>query len=162
GASSLCFPPMDVRANPKSAVRSRDVPFERWMSDQRRVVDRALADYVRHELGAARKYSQLGAAVEYALDVGGKRIRPILTLEFERICGANRRAALSAATAIEFVHTFSLIHDDLPAMDNDDLRRGKPTVHKKFGEAIAILTGDWLLAQAFECAIQATGIQNCD
>jgi geranylgeranyl diphosphate synthase type II len=79
-----------------------------------------------------------------------KRIRPILALESCRACGGNPRQALPAACAIELVHTYSLIHDDLPAMDDDDFRRGKPTVHKKFGEATAILAGDGLLTLAFE------------
>ena len=78
-------------------------------------------------------------AMEYSLLAGGKRLRPILTLECCRLCGGDVEAALPLACAVEMVHTYSLIHDDLPAMDNDDLRRGKPTNHKVFGEATAIL-----------------------
>jgi len=89
-------------------------------------------------------------AMRYSVFAGGKRIRPILCLETARIFGADVSAALYPGCAIEFIHTYSLIHDDLPALDNDDLRRGKPTCHKKFGEATAILAGDALLTLAFE------------
>jgi geranylgeranyl diphosphate synthase type II len=89
-------------------------------------------------------------AMRYSVFAGGKRIRPILCLESARIFSAEIEPALEPACAIEFIHTYSLIHDDLPALDNDDLRRGKPTCHKKFGEAIAILAGDGLLTLAFE------------
>jgi geranylgeranyl diphosphate synthase, type II len=89
-------------------------------------------------------------AMRYSVFAGGKRIRPMLCIETARIFETNISAALYAACAIEFIHTYSLIHDDLPALDNDDLRRGKPTRHKKFGEAIAILAGDALLTLAFE------------
>ncbi len=89
-------------------------------------------------------------AMRYSVFAGGKRIRPILCLEAARIFSAEVSPALHPACAIEFIHTYSLIHDDLPALDNDDLRRGKPTCHKKFGEAIAILAGDALLTLAFE------------
>ena len=89
-------------------------------------------------------------AMRYSVFAGGKRIRPILCLEAARIFEANVSAVFYSACAIEFIHTYSLIHDDLPALDNDDLRRGKPTCHKKFGEAVAILAGDALLTLAFE------------
>ena len=89
-------------------------------------------------------------AMRYSVFAGGKRIRPILCLETARIFEADASAALYPGCAIEFIHTYSLIHDDLPALDNDDLRRGKPTCHKQFGEAIAILAGDGLLTLAFE------------
>lgn len=89
-------------------------------------------------------------AMRYSVFAGGKRIRPILCLEAARIFESDPSAALFPACAIEFIHTYSLIHDDLPSLDNDDLRRGKPTCHKKFGEAIAILAGDALLTLAFE------------
>jgi geranylgeranyl diphosphate synthase type II len=88
-------------------------------------------------------------AMRYSVLAGGKRIRPILCLETARIFTADVSAALHPACAIEFIHTYSLIHDDLPALDNDDLRRGKPTCHKKFGDATAILAGDALLTLAF-------------
>lgn len=94
--------------------------------------------------------SSIHEAMRYSVFAGGKRIRPILCLEAARIFSRDVTAALHPACAIEFIHTYSLIHDDLPALDNDDLRRGKPTCHKKFGEAIAILAGDALLTLAFE------------
>ena len=90
------------------------------------------------------------AAMRYSVFAGGKRIRPILCLETARIFSSDVTPALHPACALEFIHTYSLIHDDLPALDNDDLRRGKPTCHKKFGEALAILAGDALLTLAFE------------
>jgi len=89
-------------------------------------------------------------AMRYSVFAGGKRIRPILCLETARIFAQDVTPSLYPACAIEFIHTYSLIHDDLPALDNDDLRRGKPTCHKQFGEAIAILAGDALLTLAFE------------
>jgi geranylgeranyl diphosphate synthase, type II len=94
--------------------------------------------------------TSIHTAMRYSVFAGGKRIRPILCLETARIFGEEVSAALFPACAIEFIHTYSLIHDDLPALDNDDLRRGKPTCHKKFGDAIAILAGDALLTLAFE------------
>jgi geranylgeranyl diphosphate synthase, type II len=96
-------------------------------------------------------------AMRYSVLAGGKRIRPILCLEAARIfaSGPAADAAFYPACAIEFIHTYSLIHDDLPALDNDDLRRGKPTSHKKFGDAIAILAGDALLTKAFETIASA-------
>ena len=95
-------------------------------------------------------------AERYSLFAGGKRIRPTLTLEFCRLFGGEEAAALPFACAVEMVHTYSLIHDDLPCMDNDDLRRGKPTNHKVFGEGVAVLAGDALLTGAFEAAATNT------
>ena len=89
-------------------------------------------------------------AMRYAITVGGKRMRPFLILEGSALFGAPRERALRAAAAIEMVHTYSLVHDDLPCMDDDDLRRGQPTTHKKFDEATAVLAGDALLTMAFE------------
>src|SRR5271165_3267390 len=94
--------------------------------------------------------TSIHTAMRYSVFAGGKRIRPILCLEATRIFGEDVAHAQFPACAIEFIHTYSLIHDDLPALDNDDLRRGKPTCHKKFGEANAILAGDALLTLAFE------------
>ncbi len=98
----------------------------------------------------------------YSLFAGGKRIRPVLTLEFCRLFGGDDAAALPFACAVEMIHTYSLIHDDLPCMDNDDLRRGKPTNHKVFGESTALLAGDSLLTGAFEVAASNTeaGLEN--
>ena len=93
--------------------------------------------------------------MRYSLLAGGKRIRPVLTLEFCRICGGDWRSALPFACALEMIHTYSLIHDDLPCMDNDDYRRGRLTNHKVFGEALAVLAGDGLLTAAFETAASA-------
>lgn len=94
--------------------------------------------------------SSIHTAMRYSVFAGGKRMRPILCLESARIFGSELTPAFHPACAIEFIHTYSLIHDDLPALDNDDLRRGKPTCHKKFSEALAILAGDGLLTLAFE------------
>lgn len=89
-------------------------------------------------------------AMRYSLSNGGKRLRPIFVLEFCRMCGGDVNKALPYACAIEYIHTYSLIHDDLPCMDNDDMRRGKPSCHKMYGEATALLAGDALLTHAFE------------
>ena len=89
-------------------------------------------------------------AMRYSVFAGGKRVRPILCMEAARIFSADVQPATHAGCALEFIHTYSLIHDDLPALDNDDLRRGKPTCHKQFGEAAAILAGDALLTLAFQ------------
>ena len=99
--------------------------------------------------------SELYRAMRYSLLAGGKRIRPVLVLEFCRMCGGDWHAALPFAAAIEMVHTYSLIHDDLPCMDNDDYRRGRLTNHKVFGEAGAVLAGDALLTAAFDTASHA-------
>ncbi len=96
----------------------------------------------------------LRKAMRYSLFAGGKRLRPTLVLAAAETCGLAPRKALKTAAALEMIHTYSLIHDDLPAMDDDDLRRGKPTNHKVFGEALAILAGDGLLTKAFEAAAQ--------
>ena len=94
-------------------------------------------------------------AMEYSLLAGGKRLRPVLAFEFCRMCGADWKAAAPFAAAVEMIHTYSLIHDDLPSMDNDDFRRGRPTNHKVYGEAMAILAGDALLTDAFAVAATA-------
>jgi geranylgeranyl diphosphate synthase type II len=94
--------------------------------------------------------------MRYSVQAGGKRVRPILCLESARIFSADVTPVLPVACALEFIHTYSLIHDDLPALDNDDLRRGKPTCHKQFGEASAILAGDALLTLAFETLANAS------
>src|SRR5260370_603946 len=99
---------------------------------------------------ASAQPPSIHTAMRYSVFAGGKRIRPILCIETARIFDGDIKPALHPACAIEFIHTYSLIHDDLPALDNDDLRRGKPTCHKKFAQAIAILPGDALLTLAFE------------
>ena len=138
-----------------------------YLEERRNLVDAALEKYLPLTLGARglsggrsesssesfpltlKEAETLRQAMRYSLLAGGKRVRPILTLAAcEAVCGDARRA-LPTACALEVIHTYSLIHDDLPAMDNDDLRRGQPTCHKKFGEATAILAGDALLTEAF-------------
>ena len=94
--------------------------------------------------------SSVADAMNYSLEAGGKRIRPVLVLAFCHMCGGDYRKAAAPAAAIEMIHTFSLIHDDLPYMDNDDFRRGKPSCHKKFGEACAVLAGDALAIRPFQ------------
>jgi geranylgeranyl diphosphate synthase type II len=94
-------------------------------------------------------------AMKYSLSNGGKRLRPILVLEFCKACGGDIKDALPFACAIEYIHTYSLIHDDLPCMDNDDMRRGNPSCHKMFGEATALLAGDALLTHAFDIVTNA-------
>ncbi len=96
------------------------------------------------------EYGILFQSMEYSLRNGGKRVRPLLTLLFCDACGGNVKSALPMAEAVEYIHTYSLIHDDLPCMDNDDYRRGKPSNHKVYGDATALLAGDGLLTAAFE------------
>ena len=109
-------------------------------------------------VAADEPYARLLDAMRYSLTAGGKRLRPILTLEFCRLCGGDVHAALPAACGVELLHTYSLIHDDLPCMDDDDMRRGKPSSHIKFGEANALLAGDSLLTFAFQSAGEAEDI----
>lgn len=103
-------------------------------------------------------YDEAVRAARYSLLNGGKRIRPAILTEFYRLCGGNDECAMNFAAAIEMIHTYSLIHDDLPCMDNDDFRRGKPSCHKQFGEPIALLAGDTLLTEAFNVASKTMGI----
>ncbi len=120
----------------------------------RSLIEAALRKAVEFDGGCP---SHLAEAIRYCLLAPGKRLRPQLVLLAAEACGADVNAALPAAVAVEMVHAYSLVHDDLPAMDNDDLRRGRPTCHRQFGEATAILAGDALLARAFETL--ATGMQ---
>ena len=113
----------------------------------RQAVERYLAEACQE--GEELPQKELYRAMAYSLSAGGKRLRPIFVLEFCRMCGGDWERALPLAAAIEMVHTYSLIHDDLPCMDDDDLRRGRPTNHKVFGEAMAVLAGDGLLTEAF-------------
>ena len=110
---------------------------------------------LRERVGQMGRYADLREAMEYSLMAGGKRIRPVLVLESCRMCGGDPEAALPFACAVEMIHTYSLIHDDLPAMDDDELRRGRPTNHMVYGEATAILAGDGLLTAAFQTLTQA-------
>lgn len=116
-----------------------------YLANHKERVDR----FLRERLGSGRVPETLQKAMCYSLEAGGKRIRPVLLLAACEAVGGEVEAALPTACAMELIHTFSLIHDDLPAMDDDDLRRGRPTNHKIFGEGKAILAGDALLAEAF-------------
>ena len=115
----------------------------------------AVEEYLNGLFTGSAAYGRLYEAMRYSVLAGGKRIRPVLTLEFARLGGADWRTALPYACALELVHNYSLIHDDLPVMDNDDLRRGKPSNHKVFGECTATLAGDALQALAFETVLKA-------
>ncbi|MCG3205856.1 MAG: Farnesyl diphosphate synthase [Elusimicrobia bacterium] len=121
--------------------------LKKYFDKKTKIINRALVRYLPSK---KKKPSIIHQAMHYSLQAGGKRLRPVLVIAGAEVCGGSTQQVLSAACALEFVHTYSLIHDDLPAMDNDDLRRGKPTNHKVFGENIAILAGDALLTQAFE------------
>ena len=107
---------------------------------------------------SGQPYDAVIEASRYSLFAGGKRIRPIILLEFYKLCGGNDDCAYNFACAIEMIHTYSLIHDDLPCMDNDDYRRGKPSCHKAYGEDMALLAGDNLLTEAFSVASKTMGI----
>lgn len=103
-------------------------------------------------------YDEVVRACRYSVLNGGKRIRPVLLLEFYKLCGGNDDCAYNFACALEMIHSYSLVHDDLPCMDNDDMRRGKPSCHKQFGESTALLCGDALLTEAFSVAAKTLGI----
>lgn len=118
-----------------------------WLTSSTRKVDQALRSLLPKPTA---KPATLHRAMQYSMFAGGKRMRPALVLAAAEACGGDVANALPLACAVECIHTYSLIHDDLPAMDNDDFRRGKPTNHKVFGEGIAILAGDALLTHAFE------------
>src|SRR5438093_13755703 len=132
--------------------RGRSVTIDDYLRRRSAEVDAALGDLVREKRRSVEP--RLLEAMEYSLTSPGKRIRPILVLAAAESLGADPRPFLPFACAPAMVHTYSLIHDDLPAMDDDDLRRGKPTCHKVFGEAIAILAGDALLTRAFHLIVE--------
>ena len=115
----------------------------------------AVEDYLSALFAGSAPYDRLYDAMRYSVLSGGKRIRPVLTLEFARLGGIDWRLALPYACALELVHNYSLIHDDLPCMDDDDLRRGKPTNHKVYGETLAILAGDAMQPEAFRLLAEA-------
>ena len=115
----------------------------------------AVEDYLSTLFAGSAPYDRLYDAMRYSVLSGGKRIRPVLTLEFARLGGIDWRLALPYACALELVHNYSLIHDDLPCMDDDDLRRGKPTNHKVYGETLAILAGDAMQPEAFRLLTEA-------
>ena len=132
-----------------AAPQSKSTGFDlsAWVAAKTKVVDRALG---RSMPKATAKPATIHKAMRYSIFAGGKRMRPALLLAAAEACDGQEAAALPFACAVECIHTYSLIHDDLPAMDNDDFRRGKPTNHKVFGDGIAVLAGDALLTQAFE------------
>ncbi len=115
-------------------------------------------NYLRRLFLEDRPYARLQEAMRYSLLAGGKRIRPVLTLAFCTLMGGNHRNALPLGCAVELIHTYSLIHDDLPCMDDDDLRRGCPTCHKVYGETLAVLAGDALQAEAFRLIASADSL----
>lgn len=131
---------MDARVKADSGLDLRS-----WMDERLAHVERALASWVGVDAPA-----RLGEAMRYAVLDGGKRLRPLLVLAASQAVVGHAEAALRAACAVELIHAYSLVHDDMPCMDNDVLRRGKPTVHVKYGEAGALLAGDALQALAFE------------
>ncbi|PYK65620.1 MAG: farnesyl-diphosphate synthase [Verrucomicrobia bacterium] len=139
----------------RAGARHR-LPFDlqTYLTDRTAAVDRALDRFLPE---ATTRPATIHKAMRYSLFAGGKRMRPALCLAAAEACGGLADGCLPLACAVECIHTYSLIHDDLPAMDNDDYRRGKLTNHKVFGEGIAILAGDALLTQAFEIAAQCKG-----
>jgi geranylgeranyl diphosphate synthase, type II len=125
-----------------------------YMNKYKVLIDERLSELIKM-INATPK---LKDAMLYSVEAGGKRLRPVLMLAVIDTFGQDPELGVIPGCALEMLHTYSLIHDDLPAMDNDDLRRGLPTSHKKFGEATAILAGDGLLTQAFECLVSAPGL----
>jgi len=124
----------------------------KYLPARTKLIDRALNRYLTKE---STKPVTIHKAMRYSIFVGGKRLRPVLCLAAAEACGGNVAQAMAAACAVECIHTYSLIHDDLPCMDDDDFRRGQPTNHKVFGEGVAVLAGDALLTVAFEILAQA-------
>ena len=123
-----------------------------YLTSRQKLIDRALDQYLPKE---NVRPATIHKAMRYSLFAGGKRLRPILTLAAAEACGGKIDNALPLACAMECIHTYSLVHDDLPSMDNDDFRRGRPTCHKVFGDGIAVLAGDALLTIAFEIVSRA-------
>src|SRR3954447_10960515 len=123
--------------------------LKQYLASRQKVIDRALDRFLPKE---QTRPATIHKAMRYSLFAGGKRLRPILCLAAAEACGGRVENALPFACAIECIHTYSLVHDDLPSMDNDDFRRGRATCHKVFGDGIAVLAGDALLTLAFEIA----------
>jgi geranylgeranyl diphosphate synthase type II len=130
---------------------SKQFDLQQFLATRTETVNRSLDKFLPSE---KTKPATIHKAMRYSLFAGGKRMRPAVLLAAAAACGGREADALPLACAVECIHTYSLIHDDLPAMDNDDFRRGKPTNHKVFGDAVAVLAGDALLTQAFEIAAQ--------
>jgi geranylgeranyl diphosphate synthase, type II len=145
---------MSVTATRAGARRTGSFDLQRYLDARSAAVNRALDKFLPKE---TTKPATIHRAMRYSLFAGGKRMRPALCLAAAEACGGKLDEAMPLACAVECIHTYSLVHDDLPAMDNDDFRRGKPTNHKVFGEGIAVLAGDALLTQAFEIVAQAKG-----
>ncbi len=124
--------------------------FSEQMDADIALIESKLGEYLSTETGEG--FDKIFEAAKYSVMAGGKRLRPVLLLEFCRVCGGDVKKALPFACALEMIHTYSLIHDDLPCMDDDDYRRGHFTCHRQYGEAIAVLAGDGLLTRAFEVA----------
>jgi geranylgeranyl diphosphate synthase type II len=141
-------------AQKRFSTAANGFDLQKFLATRTEAVNRALDKFLPSE---KTKPATIHKAMRYSLFAGGKRMRPTLCLAAAEACGGNDADALPLACAVECIHTYSLIHDDLPAMDNDDFRRGKPTNHKVFGDGIAVLAGDALLTQAFEIAAQAKG-----
>jgi geranylgeranyl pyrophosphate synthase len=135
------------RASPAPSSEGASLTWSSWLAGQGPRIEQAILAALPH---AGRVPVSLRAAMKYALFPGGKRLRPALVVLGHRACGGRHPEVYRLAATCEFVHTFTLIHDDLPCMDDDDLRRGRPTCHKVYGEAIAVLAGDALLNLAFE------------
>jgi geranylgeranyl diphosphate synthase, type II len=130
-----------------------------YLAEKRAVVDHALKSVFPVPQGPA---ADVVKAMAYSLFAGGKRLRPILCIAGAEAVGGSERSVLPVACALELIHTYSLIHDDLPVMDDDDLRRGKPTSHKVFGEAVALLAGDGLLTEAFRLMADAARVEGVE
>ena len=130
--------------------------FKKYLENRKNIIDKALDEYLPPE---EKSPSIIHKAIRYSVFGGGKRIRPILTLATAELFGRDAECVLKAACGIELIHTFSLIHDDLPCIDNDDFRRGKPSNHKVFGEAIALLAGDALLVSGFDLIIKNSEVK---
>lgn len=130
--------------------------FKNYLEDKKNIIDKALDEFLPPENKSPFIIHQ---AMRYSVFSGGKRIRPILTLITAELLDQEIEKVISAACGIELIHTFSLIHDDLPCIDNDDFRRGKPSNHKVFGEAIALLAGDALLVSGFELIVKNSGVK---
>jgi geranylgeranyl diphosphate synthase, type II len=145
---------MSETATRAGARRTGSFDLQRYLDARTTDVNRALDKFLPKE---TVRPTTIHRAMRYSLFAGGKRMRPALCLAAAEACGGQTDDALPLACAVECIHTYSLIHDDLPAMDNDDFRRGKPTNHKVFGEGIAVLAGDALLTQAFEITAKAKG-----
>ena len=140
-------PAMSDKQRNRRHARPAAFSLDTFVSKVCREVDTALGKFLP---SATTKPATIHKAMRYSLFAGGKRMRPALCLAAAEACGGTWKQAMPMACAVECIHTYSLIHDDLPAMDDDDFRRGKPTNHKVFGEGIAVLAGDALLTQAFE------------